>query len=404
MKKILKVVLIIAVATTILGYFAHKIYQAVSPNYTYENAIQYTYNDKIYKESYIIRDEEIILSNARGVRSYTVQNGTRVSNGSSILNIYENEAEAAYASQINELEKEIKMLESIETASASTGELESAQRSLDEELKELSKNIEKKDFESLQELKTNILYSLNKKQVILGDEADFSERINSLKSQKEEVEARRSDIPITIKSPGTGYFISDIDGRESFIEIEDALKLTPSGVEDLFSREPEEIKENAIGKLVKKYHWYIVMEMNASEVHKIKERKSLKINIPSVSLEDVIVPIAAINYSKTGEKAAVILKCGYMSTDLSTLRTAQIEVNLATHSGIRINNKSIHFKGDEKGVYVLSGSQLHFKKVDVTYQGNGYIISKEHNEGDYVTRHDQVITSGKDLYDGKLVR
>lgn len=262
-----------------------------------------------------------------------------------------------------------------------------------------------KNFSNLQEIKNDILYSLNKKQVIVGDESDFSERIQSLKEQKEELISWQKTSPITIASPGTGYFIANIDGRESFISMNEALTLTPDSFEKLVSKKPQGVESDVIGKLVKKYHWYITFELTKEDAEKVKERKNLKINIPSASLSDITVSLEAVNYNQKKDKAVAVLKCGYMSTSLSTLRTAEIEINLADYEGVRISSEAIHFNdNDEKGVYVLAGSQLKFKKVDIVYAGKDYIISAKTDDNAYVKRYDQVVVSGKELYDGKLVR
>ena len=63
-----------------------------------------------------------------------------------------------------------------------------------------------------------------------------------------------------------------------------------------------------------------------------------------------------------------------------------------------------------QGVYVLTGNIVTFKRLDVIYTGDDYVISKkiydtvkDDNNIPYVKLYDEVIVEGKDLSDGKII-
>lgn len=405
MSKRIKNTLIFFGAVLIVAYLGYKFYQTAFPTYTFETAVKTDFRDKMYKECYIIRDEQIIYEDGEGIRSYTVQNGTRVSKDSPVLYLYDGEEEASNAARLKEIDAEIELLESIEVSLSSVGEIENVRVSLKEEFKNLYANLEKGNLSTLNAEKNNILYLLSKKQLIVGDTGNFEDRIAELNAEREELLAKQTVEPKTVNSPDTGYFIADIDGYEGLASTEDIKTMTPDGLKSLFTAKPTKVEASAIGKLVSNYHWYICMTVTADEIRQIKERSTLSINIPSLSLTGVDVTVDSINYDESRENAVLVLRCGYMSTSISTLRTAQIELNLKAYNGIRINSEAIHFEDNVEGVYVVVGSQIKFRKINIIYTGKGYVISEiDTSDSKTVQPYDEIVLSGKELYDGKFIK
>ena len=58
---------------------------------------------------------------------------------------------------------------------------------------------------------------------------------------------------------------------------------------------------------------------------------------------------------------------------------------------------------NEYGVYVVEGTSLKYRKLDVIYWGDDYVISAQNDDPDYLKLYDIIVTEGKDLYDGKVV-
>ena len=52
---------------------------------------------------------------------------------------------------------------------------------------------------------------------------------------------------------------------------------------------------------------------------------------------------------------------------------------------IRFNSKK------EKGVYVILGQDVQFKKIDIVYEGEDYVLSKNTSNEDYLLLYDQIL-------------
>ena len=68
-----------------------------------------------------------------------------------------------------------------------------------------------------------------------------------------------------------------------------------------------------------------------------------------------------------------------------------------SRSAIRYNNDG------ERGVFVVQSGKLVFRKIDVEYWGDDYIICQSSADDGYLKLYDKIVTEGKDLYEGKVV-
>jgi len=78
---------------------------------------------------------------------------------------------------------------------------------------------------------------------------------------------------------------------------------------------------------------------------------------------------------------------------------------LRTYTGFKIPADALRTIDGQTGVYVLIGVQAKFKRVQIMYSVDNYkIIRYDNSSTDNVWLYDEVITRGKNLYDGKIVR
>lgn len=407
-KSLLKIIFTVFAAVALIC-LSYQIYLAHNPKITSEKIINYNYSDIGEFDSFIIRDEELLICDKAGVRSYTVVNGTRVAGNSSILNIYTSEEQAMLASQIDDIDKKISALSELEKSSVvEVGELESVKEQLSSKLSSLSDSVLKDELSELNNTKTDILTVLNKKSIILGEENDFSNQLSELREEKQKLEEKINDKPYEVKAPSAGYFVSFADGYENRLDISAPEQITPGKLDSAMKSQPDEIADNVIGKLSRGFLWYIAFNVEGETLEKLRDKDHVRVNIPSASIYDKTLPIVSFNYSEDNRKAAVILECNLMSVELSSLRMTEIQIVFDSKEGIKVPESAIHIKdiGDEKnceGVYVIFGQKLKFKRLDIIYDSEDYVISKETNSSDYLREGDMVVTGGKDLYDGKFI-
>ena len=106
----------------------------------------------------------------------------------------------------------------------------------------------------------------------------------------------------------------------------------------------------------------------------------------------------------------------FSSFDLARIsgleRHQSVRINLGSKTGYRIPAEALHTVGEDRGVYILVGNMIEFRRITIIGEGDGYYIVStyerdfEDNLGSeipYLYINDLIVTSGKDLYDGKLL-
>ena len=89
--------------------------------------------------------------------------------------------------------------------------------------------------------------------------------------------------------------------------------------------------------------------------------------------------------------------------DFSYLRSQAVEITLDTRTGFYLPDSALHTVNGDVGVYVLDGSVAVFRRVEILYRGDGFALASADAEGSTeLSLNDLIITSGENLYDGKV--
>jgi hypothetical protein len=99
-----------------------------------------------------------------------------------------------------------------------------------------------------------------------------------------------------------------------------------------------------------------------------------------------------------------VFECDRLTSAVVQGRTAQFKLVINSYGGLRVSRGALRYDDDdERGVYVVRGTELVFKKINVIYWGEDYVICSQESGDDYLKLYDRIVTEGKDLYDGKVV-
>ena len=94
-----------------------------------------------------------------------------------------------------------------------------------------------------------------------------------------------------------------------------------------------------------------------------------------------------------------------MNGNIAVTRNAKMTVVTESYSGIRISNKAIRVVNGQTGVYIIQGSIVKFRPVEIIYTTETFSLCKrdENNLSEAIRLYDEVIEKGKNLYDGKYI-
>ena len=113
-------------------------------------------------------------------------------------------------------------------------------------------------------------------------------------------------------------------------------------------------------------------------------------------------------------RSIIIIECSQFNYDLVKHRVEKCEIIKGEYRGLKVPRQAIRFaditeettaasEGGEpatsvvnyKGVYIIKGEQVTFKKIDVIYEGSDYVLSAVHEEdGSYLSLYDDIMLEG----------
>lgn len=393
LKLIIGLVLIVFLLTQIFYSF----YKPIST----QTAIYRTVNDGFNITGVVIRNENYITSSQDGVLHFMIEDGERVSKNGIIANIYKSENASITLSQIDSISKKIEDIEEIVSFNnIEAANLDVANTNVSDSLDDLILSSSFGDFNNIEEKCDDLLSSLNRRQAILGEKADFSEQLAILNSEYKALKDSLSNPEGKIRSNRSGYFLTKVDGYENAFDIENLSEITPDFLDNLSKKE---VPENTVGKLVSDYEWYIAANVSIGQSLNYKVGDSLSLHTDLKTAQILSVKVKKINVSKDGANAVIIFSCNDMNAELASLRSASMTVVNKEYSGLYIPKKAQRVIDSKRGVYVLSGMQIKFKPIEIVYTGDNYIICKKSDEDGALRLYDQVVVKGKNLYDGKII-
>ncbi len=396
--KVLKVFLcIIAVV-----FVVHQVYSSVYKPVTTVSAEFNTATEGLDITGIIIREEKVITSNTQGAMHFVLSDGERVSKNGVVANIYSNADVSVTVNRIEQLKSRIADIEEMQGYNdVQAADITLANNKVNNSLDLFVRGCATGDFSSAEENANNLLTNISRRQMITGEQTDFSARLDTLKS---ELEALSDSLPQAVGSITTdvsGYFVSGVDGYEDELLCSDIENITPEFLENLKASQPQ---KNTVGKIVSGYTWYIASVVSINDSLQYKAGDNLTIKTTIKSSPTLEVKVERINASADSDRAVIIFSCQQMNSELASMRKGSMTVIKNIYSGLKIPTKALRVQDGKTGVFVRSGQAVKFVTVNVVYRANEYIICEQQASNESVLRlYDEVIVKGKRLYDGKII-
>ena len=403
-KNVLKRFIIVAISVTILTYIVYQAYMMIYDPIKTEIAHVYTVEDTVQTEVFVARDESYITNKRSGTIISVVNDGSRVAKGQEVAVVFSDTDAAATYTRLKELEESIDRYKKLANQTDNyTFDINDLDSNIDNSVISLVDTISSDNFSQLSESINDVRNNIVTRQIATGNSVDFGKKLQQLEKEYDEL-SKKSSKHSTVVSNKSGYYISGTDGLEKIVDCSKVRAFTVDDIYEIFKSKPETVPEGSIGKIVNEFSWYFLCVVDSNSVGSLEVGDALTVNLPFSSVNNVHAVVYAIN-ENTGDKAAVILTCNLMNSDISSLRHETAELVIDSYTGFRINARAVRVndKG-EKGVYVRNGNMVEFRKINIIYSGDDYVLSStEVNKDGYVKLYDNIIVEGKDLYDGKVI-
>lgn len=396
----------VAVILAISLVVSYVIYQCVLISKS-DMETQFALMETVYKtidtECFVVRDEKFIKNSVNGTTVSFAGNGERVARGDTVSMIFNSSDDAVSFLKIRELEKDIAHYEDLSgQANLQTLNIDSLTEKIDNELIDFLEARDNREYSKAVSCAETFRDSYTGKQIATGTALDYSEKLASLKNELTTLQNAQYSYT-EVKSSEAGYYINGSDGYENTIDYSKIDSLTVESVEKALSSEPQAIASDVVGRVVGSFKWYIVCAVDTDKTVNLSYDEQIYVNFPYRGVEKLPVTLHKIG-DRTGEKTLLVLSCDLMNDSVSDIRIEDIQIITGEYSGYKISNSAIRTVDGVKGVYVVRGNLLGFRKINVLYSTDTFtIVNNPEGESDYIKLYDKVVTEGVELYDNKLV-
>ena len=407
------------------GYVIYQAGQVLFPPNTYETALLATVEDTVDAEGVLLFDESYVAGD--GTLGYLVADGERVSAGTAVAEVYSDASQAALRQQLTQLGDQIDLLQ--KSQNTTSAQMETLRKDRSAALYNLMDSLDTADYEDTGAEKEDYLLAQNKLWVITGEVSSFSDQIAALVQQMSSVQAQLG-APTQITAPQTGYFIRSSSSGRLNAGMEDILALGAVDLKAYIESSPEIALDGCAGKIVSGFTWYYAGICSAKEGRKLLGtdgkplRSGVEIRFPGQAETPLKATLQEVNIDEENDLTRFVLSCEVINGDVLRLNKANAQIIVGESTGLRIPASAVHYLKDDgseaegqgenyiPGVYVKYGNLARFCKIDPVdadhpqVQDGDYLIVLPSGTAGSVSQvrlYDEIIVSGQNLYDGKLL-
>lgn len=395
-------------------FFARRSDYSTEVAYLYDREVDVSF-DGVY-----MRDETLIYNSGTGVLSFENEDGTKVGKSSVIARRYKSEGDSVYLREIESLKKQIEVLDSAEKlVGTDSSQLEAISAQINESHSDIISAVLDHDYTQARAKQNSLLEAMCKREITLNKSEGYSDKKSELNQEIGRLESLISGNVQEVTAGNAGYFVSNVDGYEGEIGYADIEKMTAEKIAEIVENPKKSADSSAIGKLISDYHWRVAAVINAESILGIGigETVNLRVGSDGRRFEAEVISKTSVD----DDNVICIFECDRLDSVVATGRTARFKLVIDSYGGLRVPRKALRYNDDgERGVFIERGKSLVFKKVDVVYWDDDYVICKQNvikkredaEEGednyeeiddDYLKLYDIIVTKGKDLYDGKFI-
>jgi len=392
--KIISLVLFLAV----LCYFGFYLVGALNNPYTSTYAVRMSVQEGFSVTGIAIRRETVVESGGYSAVNLMLSEGERVEVGGAVAGVYYDENTLLKLREISLLDTMISRLESLLEAGQGTQDMMTLEPKIRSGIYKLVNKARSRSFsdfsETAMELEADILSRT-------GGEDDLKARLLSLKQQRLALGAPDYS-PVKIAAPVWGLFTSNVDGFESLTE-EDLQSLTVDRLSSLLAEERTP-PSNAIGKIVSGVRWYFAALVDEEDASLLAEGDTATMIFGKYAGSEIEMDVESISPPENG-KCVVIFSSSKAMADTLAVRVQSVKIVHSEYSGIRVPKKAVRLNQEgEPCVYTLTGARAEEKTIRIIYELGEYYIVESGETAEDLQFGDEIITSTKGLYDGKIIK
>ncbi len=392
-------------------YIGVQLYNLNTIKVTTERVMYYTAGKGFTMDGIVFRNEDVLYNMNGGVVSSMVAEGAHVGVGANVATVYQDEKDVQTKMKIRALDEMIAKLREVESP---TGLTIRDPIAIDNKIASVINNvvydIGRYDMSFMYNYTDEIELLLTAKSLATNKVQSYEPQIKELVAERNKLENSINRSVEDVYTPVSGYFCTTIDGMEEILTPKMLNSVNVADVDSIMAMEkekPDPYSSLVVGKVIRDFYWYYVGSTETENLKGIKIGQNVNMKFPFNAVQQIPGEIYHISGDDNG-RSAVVIRSNVFDEDIKVLRNERCDISFSSYSGIKVPKSARRVVDGKIGVFVLRGSVCEFKEVDVLYEGEDYLIVKKYDPyfvgKGCLQLTDLVITEGKNLHNGKIVR
>ena len=412
--------LMAAIVLTVLCYFGINLAAYFSDPFSTTVVYSYTNHHAVTVSGYVVR-EEMPIEGEGDLVYFSRGEGERVSKGGSVALIYDNRQALDDANTVRNLEDQLQQLLYARSLASGIQSTVSLDKNVNEAIAAFHAARARDHIGAATDAAAALRSAVLRHSYAYSGTEDLDSSIASLKNRIAELSESISGATTSIRAGASGLFSSLVDGYETVLTPEVLKTMT---VDDYRGITPAPV--SGMGKLVCGSKWYFVTLLRQADAKGLSAGQTVTLRFQSGLDKELPLVVDRVS-SAEGGQVLVVLSSGENLSLTTLLRRQNAQLIFDSYTGLRVPRSAVRIvwetvkdekgepvrneDGTEKttqvyGVYTRWGNTARFKKVEILWQEDEYMLVRSLQESD-VTRRlrvgDEVITAAEDLYDGKVI-
>ena len=361
--------------------------------------------------AWLFRDETLLTVPRAGLVNPVAASGAKVGKNAPLAQVYTGLPEEELEAAQRRLELFNRAVAVLEAGMPSAGESISAADGYRGEavadLQRIREAIRAGNWSVLSQLEEELLIHLNRYGALTGGTEELEAALAQARAERDACLVGEMTLLSNEVSSAYFYDLSTVDGYETLFSEAALETLTPESFEALKESAPVATEGFAAGKLSYGYSWHLAVEFSEGGAL-FEPTVSYRMRFPENDGAELVLTCERVMPMGNGG-SAVIFRSDVTPMSFRYLRVQSVEITVGETEGLYIPEQAYRELNGMTGVYVFEESTVRFRRVAVCYRGNGYYIAlmeddNPQSEVAYLKLNDLIVTSGKNLYDGKVYR
>lgn len=384
----------------------------------------YTVDDAAEATGLLVRQEEVIPGQTLGIVDVLPAQGEKVAAGETVANLYRDESALERKRQIRTLELELEQIKYSLSQGGSGWDNARIDQSIVDAMMGLKTSAAYGDLTGLEDQVLTFKSLVIRRSYAASDDTSaIAQTAGALESNIAALQfaAGQDTTPVRVSKPGT--FSAVPDGYESLLTPDILSTLTVSQLDKLMEQKPD-APTGTVGKLITSSKWYFTAALPTDVAGRLVEGRTVRVRFSRDWAGDVTMKVERVSDEENGRRAVVLSSTRYLA-DTSLLRKQTVDIIFHSTTGIRVPKKAVRDElittkdpetGEEitsrvTGVYVLTGAQSEFKKVEILEDDGDYYLVQavlpavptDNQIKTALRAGDEVIITAEPLFEGKVI-